>query len=487
MMKKIISILIVTLTLFSSNTWAAAQAIPQDKIPALPAGHKVLVQQDFEEKYNPDQWMGVTTVQDEAGNKIGSVPPNTIVQYGNNKIWLDDCTIMLNLKVDYVLGKWTEILDIGYRSETVKGKIMMVKNEGDQNGKLYFATVGQEKDLWLSKEISGEHPLFTGQWVKLTVEMNENNVKIYLDEELMLETGEYTLADSWLAFKTFAGGSTIYLDNLLITRQAVPDEIPTVEKDTSRYTVLWQDFENLQTGTMDELINLGYGEVDSQGGTTIFDFNGSVTTGFQDAGKGFDFLGNYLLADLKLEEEYTIEMNMKLDPTVEGEYGKSWPELRFNRYYAGAEYGYKLYFNTTSSSSLPSLVKYVGGKEEWPVRTQEQGTLDLVGCTGSWAYLKIEKTANEVALFWNDKETPCYTWKDSEPLFGGGIRINNAKASQMVIDNLYISTTEAPAQPISITGSLSCEYSSEADSSMVTAKIQITNSLDKMVEMDTAI
>lgn len=475
------------LTIVQGAVFAEIPEIPAGMVPNLPDIHKKVLREDFDANYHASKWTGVTVVQGAGGNNIGMVSPNTTATYGANSIWLGNVTIQANLKVDYVNEKWTEIMNIGYRNENQRGKIMLYQNAGKTISKVYFATVGQQSNLWTSKDIPADHNIFKGEWVKLKVELNAPDVSIYLDDELLIKTAGYTLADSWLAFKTFVGGSTIYIDNLLVSRKRnVPDVIPTVQKDPEKYTVLYQDFENLKQGTMDEMLDMGYGETGSDGNTSIYNFNGSIADGF-DGGQAYNFLGNYLLPMLDMKDTYTIEMNIKLDPRVGGAYSKSWPEFRFNRYYAGAEYGYKLYFNVSDTTATPSLYKINAGKETWIGKVQGEGTLDMVECTGCWSYLKIEKTPDSIKLYWNSKDKPCYTWADSSPIVSGGLRINSSTAEEMIIDNLYISTPYFPSKRFTADAKAKCAYSEETDTSVISTTVTASTELETAVDVGGAI
>ncbi len=473
-MKKLISLLLTLVMI--TGTAAVFAAVPQN--------HETLFLQDFDENYDSAKWKATWTdasstvpeIVSENGNNVYKIYPknNVTMLYAAPSV----CTVTADIKLDYTTGAWTQILDIGYEAAGSDNHYALnaVKQDADtyRNGKLILNNIGSPgKKPWVTKELSEGNKLFSGKWVTLSAELADTFVKIYIDGELMIEWNEFNKPNKYIGFRS--SGSTLYLDNVSVSKEKIVAS--EVSKDSSRYTILYQDFENLSDGGKDEINSMGY-EVFSN-------FAGAADEGFEGNGKGYNFIGTYNTADLKLPSEYTIEMNIKLE-RPEGK--SSYPAIKFNRTYPDSEQTNKFYFNADGSTAVPSYVRIDGAQTKYSVRTPGDAPFDLYAWEGKWAYMKIEKTPGEMKFYWNNTEKPSFTFTMADDVAsGGGIAIESSQNSKMIIDNLYISAPSFPKYSVTAQASAKSVYDINSGTSEVTVDAYITNVTETDIDYATVI
>jgi len=394
-------------------------------------------------------------------------------------------TVEMNIKMDArnsadVWGGTYPEVKINRTDDKNTGKFYF--NTGSSGTIPSFVVYNAGDTTWTNRVLnSGKTAMdvmsYPNQWAYLKLDVSPGKLDLYWNDKT---APTYTFTYDKTKART-GGGLSIYasgakhmiIDNLYISKEKTATAVvEKVAKDNTRYTYLYQDFENLTQGTQDEIQALGYAE--------IYNFAGKNAEGFTGSDdKAYDFIGNYNMKDLNIEaKSYTLEMNLKLDARKNDgsdTWGASWPDIRLNRYWVSGEYAYKIYFSTASNTTTPYLEKFVNGAKTVLTGVKGNGPeIDLIGNPGKWAYVKIEKTPEAIKLYWNNKTVPSYTWTDTNSFTGGGILLNSSSAKEMTIDNIYISSAETPEYDIKVT----TEVAAKEDKSGAIANVTVTNLLD---------
>lgn len=479
------------ITISTANAMGKAEvgAVPTDLIPELPENNVAIVNEDFDENYTETGWKNVWSANDcgvvaTGDNNAYYTGVSTEVSFTGFTLPAN-YTVQANIFLNYTAGSWARPLDLGYVNYNTRYNLQLANDEFHPYGKIVFNGVGKtdntSKYYYLTKAQRDE---FFGKWVKYTAIVEGSNLEIYLNDTKIVEYDKFVNASG---FGFNGARDRVYIDNLLVSKYEIPVQKIKVEKDPTRNTILFQDFENLESGSAAELNAMGYSEMYKPDGTA--GLGGTITTGYDETDKAFNFLGYYLIPDMKLGNNYTIEMNIKLDYAVtDGKYTASYPGIKFNRQFSDAEYANRFYFNVDGTTQVPSFVVINGKDTIWTTRTAGAAAFNAYEDAGKWCYLKLEKTPNALNFYWNNKEVPAYTFTyEGTSLTGGGFMLNSSKATMMAIDNIYISTTDSVVYPLSATASATSTFNSVEDYSTIAADVDITNLTDKEITDATVI
>ena len=383
-MKRIISTLAAA-ALITVNVFAApfSQPIPDSVMrPAPGLIETVLVNEDFEGTLNTSKWSGIYTSAQSDGNNAGVVAPDKIASYGLGTSWFGDHCVRMNAKLDYAAEGWPEILDLRFKNDNTKCKIMVYQSKDKATSRIYLQTAGQSSNLWYSHDLPAEHPIFNGEWFFIKAEVKEDAVNVYLDGEdnPVIEASGLTLANAAIGFKPFK--STLYIDNLLVTREKnLPRETVVPEISAERVTLAYRDSADMPYSS-----------------------------------------GNILT------ENFTAELNVKAQYTDGGKYKES--------YFSVTAGDYKFVFKSSASGgSGVSLMK--NGAEL--ALAEGDGYKNHAEADMLWAYIKIEKQDGVITLYFNDKQKPSYTFSDPEPSSGGVFSADPGTVTALEAKNIYIS------------------------------------------------
>ncbi|MBP3361053.1 MAG: S-layer homology domain-containing protein [Clostridia bacterium] len=391
----------------------AADAINPEVIrPVMGKTETLIADENFDRESLDPRWTNMTRIEQNDGNNIGRVAPNTISTYGVGKMWLTDFTLRLNLMMDYAPDSWAEVADIQYKNENSKGKIMLYQKSDKSISRLYFATVGQASNLWYSYDLPADHPAFKGEWFFLKVAVKNDKVNIYLNDEStpVIEAEGMTLTKSALCFKPFA--TTLYIDNLLITRAKDLPEQTVLPDAEDNYITAFQDFES---GAPDSESGFADGFIDNAEDENCFRLNGKVETG-RIVGINSMVQFNLLAEYLKEYENFKVRITDNADEYC----------ISFGRGAGG--------------QSLIDIKKFEGSADKSDELTivRGNGPANVAEADGIWAYFRIERSGNIIKVFFNDKKNPAYTVTDSNPIGRGSISVDASELSSCCIDNFLV-------------------------------------------------
>jgi len=417
-LKRIFSIIIAISLITACITVAAADytlPIPDGVTrPAMGVIEKSLARDNFESGLNTLNWAGLSIIEQSDGNHIGKIPSGQNVTYGSGRFWLSDHTVRFNALVEYSPGAWTEVVDIKYKNNSTKAKIMVVQPADKSTSRLILQTEGQGTNLWYTYDLPADHAAFTGKWFFMKVVVKGENIKIYIDSEdnLAIDADGLTLTNAALAFKPWA--STMYIDNLMVSRaKDLPETTVLPEVDSQRLMLAFQNFEDGNPAP-----ESGFIGGSAENGTYII--NTPLTTG--------NILG----------DKYSIEFNIKAKYTdASGVYS--------NKYCSINAGGYKFVLSSASDgSSALTLDRIVGGAADNSTITKTDGTgpKNHAEADDIWSYVKITREGNKLEFYFNDKVNPAYTYTDALPLNGQTVTFDPGTLTAMAIDNVLVS---APA------------------------------------------
>lgn len=389
--------------------------MPGDVVrPVMGAIEKSLAKDDFESGLNTLNWAGLSIIEQNDGNHIGKIPSGQNVTYGLNRFWLSDHTVRFNALLEYSPGAWTEVVDIKYKNNSTKAKIMVVQPADKSTSRLILQTEGQGTNLWYTYNLPADHAAFTGKWFFMKVVVKGDNIKIYIDSEdnLAIDADGLTLTNAALAFKPW--GSTMYIDNLMISRaKDLPETTVLPELDNTRLTLAYQDFESGNPAPESGFVG-GNAE---NGAYTV---NIPVTT------------GNIL------SDKYSLEFNIKAKYTdMAGGYS--------NKHCAINVGGYKFNLSSASDGSSAVVVDRManGASDNSTIsRTDGTGPKNHAEADDIWSYVKITRDGNKLEYYFNNKETPSYIFTDTQPLNGQTVTFDPCTLTSLAIDNVIVS---APA------------------------------------------
>jgi len=420
--RKAAAIVLLCFILSTINIFAVEDNLIGDSVikPQMTKIEASLVSENFDGEAISANWANMVRVQQSNGNFVGKIAPDKIATLGLGKMWLSDFTARMNFKLDYFSGNWVEVLDIKYKNENEKGKIMLV-DTGD-NPRLIFQTVGQASNLWYTYNLPADNTVFSGEWQFLKVVVKGDKVLIYLNSETepVIEAEGFNISNSAIGFKTFS--STLFIDNLILSRAKDLPEIMVKPDLTGKTVLAHQTFEE--------------GEPSSESG-----FSGGVAEFIEDE-NAYSLLSDIITGDI-LGRNYDIEFNLLADYN---------PNQSFTVVCDADEMGNGYRFNFGSDSGGKStfeFLKITAGGVSFSEVTQETGNgpSNWADADWIWAYFKIEKRNNVIKLYFNNKEKPAYIFTDSNPKDGGVFKIEKGSIGNCAIDNFSV-TTEKNAKRV---------------------------------------
>ncbi len=477
----------------AAEDWEIPEGVIIPSPDTLPVTERLSMYHNFDGISSRLSWYSKTptTVGDTGTNHVGKMGAGETATYalGMSQMRLTNHVIRCNMKFNYhPVGSYPNVLNLFYTNDANRVRLAFYSDGSSKYQVLVQQYTSNTKRTESYKTLP--QTVFQGNWVFLKITIIGNSLALYINSEdtpyweyvLPLNGGSPWLTPATIAFQP--GVSTLFIDNLMVSKIVDlpdPESVPVPTVDSSKYTVLYQDFESMETGNLAELKSYGYNEIKNTSGvdvTSDTDFTGELIT--EDSNKAYNFKGSYSVSDLKLPADFNMEMNIKFDYRYNSkDQFSAAPQISFNRYYLnGKEYCYRIKFSTdVYEKSYVTMQKVEGDTVTnlTPVTLPDPAELYTVDANDIWAYFKIERTGDQFLLYFNDKENPFAAYIDSEEtplLSGGGIEFKSytapgdagTSARKMGIDNLYISTTEFPEFSLVVTDcNLRLDESGDAD------------------------
>lgn len=388
----------------------------------------------FEDENTP--FVGAEIVNNGTGNSVMKISTEAKLPQNNGtpNFWFSNYKLKYNMLLDYDTSNENGIILLEAREAWWGSRYLQIKlyTHSDSNsGSIVVLTKDANGTTSEIKGITIEDctDLLKDKWVYVEATLDGHNIKFSINN---LEIVNTTLTiDPESGGLGFVPHCDMYIDNFVMYQinplYVAPDVIPVPEYDGESYIIMSQDYEDDNTS----LSQMGWAEIYGDGGIIT-----DTQINSDEANKVFKTDGGtYITRDLKLGAHYKIEFNAKIDYTT---LDSCWPEFSWHRSYVEGENRYKIYLGYQGGVQQ-GLEKYVNGQSSWI----DAPTIPYIACDKSWAYFKIERDDNTFKIYFNDKDVPTITFTDESPLSSGGFKIAGSAAT-MLIDNLLITTTDAP-------------------------------------------